>query len=373
MIQLIVGGKGSGKTKKMIDMINASAKTTPGNIVCIEKSMKLTYDIDHSARLIDVDEYGIDGYDMLYGFIAGVLAGNYDIVEVYLDGVLKLGHHDLDAGRPAAQAGGPHRRQRENGHHRFRRYGGPSRKRKAVRLRARNKRIFQAIRQGRGPRRGLPAFACFLALLRGEKMLDKPYSNAYNRQTTLGSMRMLLDIRRMFSRYDGPVHCEETVSMEGRFPRLYHRGPCARGVLRHCTALCCSWNAACTPRCALNRCLAPCTRVPHTGNLPHPRGRPWQRSGRGCPSRRKAGWIRRNCCIQSWCFMCPACCYAAKIAQGCARSAAAENRVLANMKPAAVRWMKGLLYCNNCCLNESRMRRCLQWQYPRERFQGKTR
>ena len=82
MIQLIVGGKGSGKTKKMIDMINASAKTTPGNIVCIEKSMKLTYDIDHSARLIDVDEYSIDGYDMLYAFIAGVLAGNYESVVV---------------------------------------------------------------------------------------------------------------------------------------------------------------------------------------------------------------------------------------------------------------------------------------------------
>ena len=96
MIQLIVGGKGSGKTKKMIDMINDSAKTTPGNIVCIEKSMKLTYDIDHAARLIDVDEYKISGYDMLYGFIAGILAGNYDIVEVYLDGVLKLGNHDLD-------------------------------------------------------------------------------------------------------------------------------------------------------------------------------------------------------------------------------------------------------------------------------------
>ena len=96
MINLIVGGKGSGKTKKMIDMINASAKTTPGNIVCIEKSMKLTYDIDHAARLIDVDEYRINGYDMLYGFIAGILAGNYDIVEVYLDGVLKLGNHDLN-------------------------------------------------------------------------------------------------------------------------------------------------------------------------------------------------------------------------------------------------------------------------------------
>ena len=96
MIQLIVGSKGSGKTKKMIDMINASAKTTPGNIVCIEKSMKLTYDIDHAARLIDVDEYKINGYNMLYGFVAGILAGNYDIVEVYLDGVLKLGNHDLD-------------------------------------------------------------------------------------------------------------------------------------------------------------------------------------------------------------------------------------------------------------------------------------
>ena len=96
MIQLIVGSKGSGKTKKLIDQINASAKTPPGNIVCIEKSMKLTYDIDHAARLIDVDEYKINGYDMLYGFIAGVLAGNYDIVEVYLDGVLKLGNHDLE-------------------------------------------------------------------------------------------------------------------------------------------------------------------------------------------------------------------------------------------------------------------------------------
>ncbi len=96
MIQLIVGGKGSGKTKKMIDMINESAKTTPGNIVCIEKSMKLTYDITYAARLIDVDEYNVMGYDMLYGFIAGILAGNYDIVEVYLDGVLKLGNHDLE-------------------------------------------------------------------------------------------------------------------------------------------------------------------------------------------------------------------------------------------------------------------------------------
>ena len=95
MIKLIVGGKGSGKTKEMIDMINESAKTTPGNIVCIEKSMKLTYDVSHAVRLIDVDEYKISGYEMLYGFVAGVLAGNYDIVEVYIDGILKIGNKDL--------------------------------------------------------------------------------------------------------------------------------------------------------------------------------------------------------------------------------------------------------------------------------------
>jgi hypothetical protein len=91
MIQLIVGSRGSGKTKQMVNMINEAVKTTSGNIVCIEKSMKLTYDLDHKCRLIDMDEYSIMGYDTLYGFVAGILAGNYDIVELYIDGILKVG------------------------------------------------------------------------------------------------------------------------------------------------------------------------------------------------------------------------------------------------------------------------------------------
>ncbi len=95
MIKLITGTKGSGKTKTMIEMINKAAESTPGNIVCIEKSMKLTYDVSHAVRLIDVDEYAIDSYDTLYGFVAGVLAGNYDIVEVYIDGILKIGGGDM--------------------------------------------------------------------------------------------------------------------------------------------------------------------------------------------------------------------------------------------------------------------------------------
>lgn len=95
MIKLIVGTKGSGKTKAMIDMINTAVKTTNGNIVVVEKGMKLTYDIDHAARLMDLDEYKFAGGEMLYGFVAGLMAGNYDITEIYIDGILKVLDHDV--------------------------------------------------------------------------------------------------------------------------------------------------------------------------------------------------------------------------------------------------------------------------------------
>lgn len=96
MIKLIVGNKGSGKTKTMIEMINESAKSNTGSLVCIEKGMKSTYNIKSSVRLIDVDDYAIRGYDMFYGFMMGVLASNYDINEVYIDGILKVGNNDLE-------------------------------------------------------------------------------------------------------------------------------------------------------------------------------------------------------------------------------------------------------------------------------------
>ncbi|MEG1783084.1 MAG: hypothetical protein RR253_07535 [Oscillospiraceae bacterium] len=96
MIKLIVGEKGSGKTKQMVDMINSNIGKVKGNIVCIEKSMQLTYNIDTSVRLIDVDEYKIDNYEKFYGFFAGVLAGDYDIEQVYIDGILKVGNKDVE-------------------------------------------------------------------------------------------------------------------------------------------------------------------------------------------------------------------------------------------------------------------------------------
>ena len=84
MIKLIVGTKGSGKTKAMIDQINDAVKTSKGNVVVVEKGMKLTYDIAPAARLIDLDEYKISGGEMLYGFVAGLMASNYDITDYQL-------------------------------------------------------------------------------------------------------------------------------------------------------------------------------------------------------------------------------------------------------------------------------------------------
>ena len=96
MIKLIIGTKGTGKTKTMIDMINENVKTTKGNVVVVEKGMKLTYDIAPAARLIDLDEYKISGGKMLYGFIAGLMASNYDITDIYVDGILKVMDHNLN-------------------------------------------------------------------------------------------------------------------------------------------------------------------------------------------------------------------------------------------------------------------------------------
>ena len=90
MIKLIVGTKGSGKTKAMIDMINDSVKTSKGNVVVVEKGMKLTYEVPNAARLIDLDEYKIAGG------VAGLLASNYDITDLYIDGILKVLDHDIN-------------------------------------------------------------------------------------------------------------------------------------------------------------------------------------------------------------------------------------------------------------------------------------
>lgn len=90
MITLLIGKKGSGKTKKLIEMANTAVETSKGNVVVIEKGLKLTYDIDHKARLIDVDAYGIAGIDSMEGFVSGICAGNYDVTDILIDSTLKI-------------------------------------------------------------------------------------------------------------------------------------------------------------------------------------------------------------------------------------------------------------------------------------------
>ena len=90
MITLLTGNKGSGKTKKLIEMANEAVKNSNGNVVVVEKGLKLTYDISHAARLIDIDSYDVQGGKGLYGFLAGICAGNYDVTDIFVDSTLKI-------------------------------------------------------------------------------------------------------------------------------------------------------------------------------------------------------------------------------------------------------------------------------------------
>lgn len=96
MIKLIVGNKGSGKTKAMIQMANDALKTSNGNVVCVEKGIQLTYDLNYQVRLVDVDQYGIANYEALSGFLCGLMAGNYDITDIFCDATFKICGKDFD-------------------------------------------------------------------------------------------------------------------------------------------------------------------------------------------------------------------------------------------------------------------------------------
>lgn len=97
MIRVIMGKKGSGKTKQMIDMINNAVQTEHGNVVCIERGSKLTYDIHYQIRLVEASSYDIDSYATLKGFVSGLYAGNYDITHIFIDSLFKITGDDDDA------------------------------------------------------------------------------------------------------------------------------------------------------------------------------------------------------------------------------------------------------------------------------------
>jgi len=96
MVRLIMGVKGSGKTKQLIELINNAAKDEPGNVVCIEANRTMTYDIHYHIRLIDAQEYNLDSYELFRGFISGLYAGNYDISHVFIDNLCKTIGREVD-------------------------------------------------------------------------------------------------------------------------------------------------------------------------------------------------------------------------------------------------------------------------------------
>ncbi len=97
MLKLIIGVKGTGKTKTLINLVNGALAVTKGDVVCIEKGVKLRYDIKPTARLVDADEYMITDAQSLYGFIAGILASNHDVTDLFIDGTLKICRGDIPA------------------------------------------------------------------------------------------------------------------------------------------------------------------------------------------------------------------------------------------------------------------------------------
>ena len=97
MLKLMIGVKGTGKTKTLIEMVNTATKESNGAVVCIEKGDKLRYDIKYQARLINTKEFMINDAQSLYGFVAGILASNHDVTELFIDSALKICNEDKAA------------------------------------------------------------------------------------------------------------------------------------------------------------------------------------------------------------------------------------------------------------------------------------
>lgn len=98
MIHVIMGLKGSGKTKKLIDAVHSAVAEAHGDVVCIEYGKKLTYDVSYKVRLVDSQEYAISSPEMLKGFLSGLHAGNFDITHVFIDNLYKTIGNDRATG-----------------------------------------------------------------------------------------------------------------------------------------------------------------------------------------------------------------------------------------------------------------------------------
>lgn len=97
MIKAIMGLKGTGKTKALADLANQAVVADHGDVVYIEKGKTLMFTINSRARLVNIEDYDISDFDVFYGFVAGLIAGNHDITEIFIDSITKICSPDLDA------------------------------------------------------------------------------------------------------------------------------------------------------------------------------------------------------------------------------------------------------------------------------------
>lgn len=97
MVSLIIGHKGSGKTKLLVEKVNQAVAESQGNVICVEKETKLTYDVNYRARLVATDYFSVSGYEAFYGFLSGICAGDHDITHIFVDATFRIGGRDYEA------------------------------------------------------------------------------------------------------------------------------------------------------------------------------------------------------------------------------------------------------------------------------------
>ena len=90
MINVIIGAKGSGKTKYMVDHVNMAVKDEPGTLVFVSKDNRLMLDLKSAVRYINTEEFAVDDYNVLYGFLGGIISNNYDVSHIFIDSIWKV-------------------------------------------------------------------------------------------------------------------------------------------------------------------------------------------------------------------------------------------------------------------------------------------
>jgi len=90
LIRILMGNKGTGKTKTLIEWVNAAINEENGNVVCINKGNRFMYDFNHAVRLINTEDFRLTNFEVFRGFLCGIISEDYDITHIFIDSILKI-------------------------------------------------------------------------------------------------------------------------------------------------------------------------------------------------------------------------------------------------------------------------------------------